>query len=221
MILLVGSHIPASEARLSEYALCLSRNLDNPLVEAIHVFVEDPVDGYHARLGKPPNAAVEGLAALLKSPKVRRVDHGRRTTYAEFFAHANANLAGRNVLVSNADVWFDDTLALLDRRDLSGVLVCLSKRDGGRVLHNADVSQDSWAFLAPIRDFPCAWPLGVPGCDNRLAAEAARAGLRVANPCRSVAAHHVDVPMKAHDEARRLWGEYLPVEPRDISALEK
>src|SRR5207248_1670053 len=132
---------------------------------------------------------------VFANPKVRTVAHGRRVTFRDLFAHANAHFTNRRVIVANADVYFDDTLALLDRFDLAGHFLCLSRWDAGAdgTSHHFDRadSQDAWIFEAPLREFECDFHLGLPGCDNRLAYEAGRAGLLVLNPSRSVRAHHL------------------------------
>jgi hypothetical protein len=218
VILLVGSYVAPDPARMVQYAECLERNLGNDVIEEIHVFVEDDPNAYARALsGAAPGTPLARLAGILAHSKVRIVGHGSRTTYGEFFAYANRYFPGRIVVVSNADIYFDSSLALLEDVDLDGVLVSLSKYDGD-TLFKPECSQDSWVFRAPIRRFPCEWPLGRLGCEERLSFEAARAGLRVVNPCLSVIARHLDVP-KAHDESTRLRGKYSRVPPSDIGVV--
>ena len=131
----------------------------------------------------------------LAAPKLWLISHGRRLTYRELFSFANRHLAGRRVAISNADIFFDESLEALANCDLCGQLLCLSRwdvqPDGSARLFEHPCSQDAWVFDAPIREFPCDFHLGVPGCDNRLAAEAQQAGLKISNPARSVRACHL------------------------------
>jgi hypothetical protein len=84
--------------------------------------------------------------------------------------------------------------------------------DGTAVYFDSAHSQDAWIFQPPIREFKCDWPLGIPGCDNRLTWEAARAGIEVLNPSRSIRAHHLHLSgVRNYTERQRLPGPVLPV----------
>lgn len=184
-VLLTGFYVDPSAARQRELLECLRRNCDNEWIDEVVVFAElaaDPV-------------ALASAHSDLASPRVRLVPLGRRALFRDFFDLANRERAGRRVIVANADIYFDHTLARLEGYPLSGRLLCLSRWDVGsdgraRFFDSPD-SQDAWIFQAPLPDFACSFPLGVPGCDNRLAWEAAHAGLEVSNPGRSVRAHHL------------------------------
>jgi hypothetical protein len=201
MILLAGYYEDADAARRAELSECLRRNLDNELLEEIHLFVEEPKGADELRATRPPLAA----------EKVRLVEHGRRVTYRDLFDYANTRLGGRRVIVANADIYFDRTLARLDGYDLAGKLLCLSRWDiqgnGSSLFFEHPASQDAWVFLSPLPEFRCDFHLGLPGCDNRLVWEAARAGLALSNPGRSVRAHHLHLSLVRHyDERKRLPG---------------
>jgi hypothetical protein len=137
-------------------------------------------------------------------------------TYRDLFAHANLHLAGERAIIANADIFFDDTLAQLHHYDLTRKLLCLSRWDiqanGDARFFDHPASQDAWIFEAPIREFPCGFHLGVPGCDNRLAWEAANAGLCVSNPSRSIKANHLHLTgVRRYRECQRLFGPTLAV----------
>jgi hypothetical protein len=201
MILLAGYYEDADAARRAELSECLRRNLDNELLEEIHLFVEEPKGADELRATQPP----------LADGKIRLIEHGRRVTYRDLFVYANTRLRGRRVIVANADIFFDRTLARLDGYDLAGRLLCLSRwdiqGDGSSRFFEHPASQDAWVFLSPLPEIRCEFHLGLPGCDNRLAWEAARAGLVLSNPGRSVRAHHLHLSLVRHyDERRRLPG---------------
>lgn len=185
MHLLVGFYQDPAPARTAEFVDCVCRNAANPWIDRLTVFLEDrvsPVD-------------VTARFPALVHPKVRLVAHGRRLTFSYLFEHANRHLAGSVVIIANADIFFDETLALLDDAPLSGDLLCLSRWDespaGAPVHFDRPDSQDAWIFEAPLPRIACDFCLGLPGCDNRLAYEAERAGLTVSNPSRSIRARHL------------------------------
>ena len=208
MILLSGFYREADASRRAEFQECLRRNIENNSLDEIHVFIEEPVE--------QSELLRENL--LLAGAKVRLIAHGRRVTYRDFFAYANSRLSGRRVIVANADIYFDHTLARLDGYELAGKLLCLSRwdvwSDGSIHLFDHPASQDAWIFQAPIREIFCDFHLGVMGCDNRLAWEAEQAGLALSNPSRSVRAYHLHSSQVRRHGGSRLTGPTQAIPPR-------
>ncbi len=213
--LIVPMYRDPDAQRFGEFLECLRRNLENPLIASVHVFLESAID-----------VASPGV----DSKKVVWVPHGRRVTYRNLFSYANAHLNDRLVAISNADIYFDDSLAQLQGRDLSGQLLCLSRwdvdGDGVSRLFEHASSQDAWMFEAPARLFACDFPLGVLGCDNRLAYEASRSGLRVSNPARTIRAHHLHLSgVRRYGSENRISGRGLSVAatfldpPADVASV--
>jgi hypothetical protein len=201
MILLTGLYEDADLSRRSELLECLKRNIENDQLDEIHLFVEEAL-GLDRLLNTYP---------LLAATKVRLIAQGRRVTYRDLFAYANRCLPERCVIIANADIFFDHTLARLGGYDLSDKLLCLSRwdvqPDGSACFFEHPASQDAWVFRAPIREFPCDFHLGVLGCDNRLAWEAEHAGLAVSNPSRSLRAYHLHLSqVRRYHERQRLAG---------------
>jgi len=195
--LIVGMYIDRDESRMVEFAEALSRNLTNPSISAVHFLIEEPRDRYTDYIASSSCAASRKLRELIKNPKLEVVPLWRRVKYEDCFSHANKRLEGRIVIVSNADIFFDDTVNLVRTLDMVGTFVCLSRTEADDVPHpNMSGSQDSWIFLSPIRPFPSNWNLGVPGCDNKIAYEASAAGMVVVNPCLSVRGNHLHASQK-------------------------
>ena len=96
MILLTGFYRDADPCRSEELLECVRRNVDNAFISEIHVFLED---------------RVEDQQSLPASPKVRLVDHGRRVTYQDLFSYASKQMPDRRVIIANADIYFDHSLA--------------------------------------------------------------------------------------------------------------
>ncbi len=204
MILLVAFYEEKDASRRAEFLECLRRNTANHWIDEVHVFVEE---------SRPPEALVASYP-VLADRKIRLIAHGRRVTYQDLFAYANRCLAGHGVIIANADIYFDHTLARLVGYDLAERLLCLSRwdvqPDGSARFFDHPASQDAWMFQAPIRAFPCNFHLGLLACDNRLAWEAGHAGLRLSNPSRSVRALHLHLSLVRHyTQHQRLAG---PVE---------
>lgn len=206
LVLLTGFYQDPNAERQRELLECLGRNVDNPWIGQVDVFVEYAADLRALRSAYP----------LLASPKVRLVAAGRRATFRDYFQHESLERTHRRVIIANADIFFDHTLARLSGYDLSGRLLCLSRwdvgKDGVPRFYDYAGSQDAWFFKAPIREFPCDFHLGVPGCDNRLAWEAGEAGLTLSNPGRSVRAFHLHLSgVRRYTQRQSLPGPTKPV----------
>ncbi|MEI6239433.1 MAG: hypothetical protein WCR51_03515 [Planctomycetia bacterium] len=127
----------------------------------------------------------------------------RRWTFADLFQLASEQCAGQPCVIANSDISFDESIAaalgLLER---PGVMLALTRWDDdtapsmeGRVdtatWRFYSQSQDAWLFRAgSLPAFRADFQLGIPRCENRLAFEAARAGVVVLDPALSIKARH-------------------------------
>lgn len=130
---------------------------------------------------------------------------GGRKSFADCFAAAAERFRGEICVVANADIAFDESLAgaaeLLARAGRP-LLVALTRWDDpagpsmeGRIDPRSwrfySQSQDSWVFRAGgLPPFEAGFTLGIPACENRLAFEAYRAGITVANPALDIRTWH-------------------------------
>lgn len=207
--LIVGWYDDPAPTRAAELCECLRRNADHPRVSAIHLFLE-----------------VSDVDTPIAHQKIQPMQLGRRLTFADALQFANTRLSGRITIIANTDIYFDETLDTLTQYDLSGHMLCLSRWDDGadgvsRLFDNAR-SQDAWVFRPPIPTIECSFPLGVPGCDNRFAAEADRAGLIVSNPSRTVRAHHLHMSgIRRYQKSDQVPGPYLALPPANLTPPER
>lgn len=204
LTLIVGQYREPVAARAAEIASALRANLENPAFDRVIVVVEDEL------CGSPPSRVDDG--------RCKHVFLGERMTYAHAFelAHAPRWWGGAFVL-ANSDIEFDHTIELA-RHVPRGALWCVSRTDPrtGKIAWNPAKTQDAWIFRVPLPRFPAGFKLGVPGCDNRIAYEAKRAGLALSNPARRIVALH------RHESAIRrvnsVYGgpsEGVPLDPPD------
>jgi hypothetical protein len=206
MILLTGFYNDPSPRRTGEFIECVRRNSGNAHIEQVTVFLEDPTSPTEVQARYP----------VLKHPKVYLIPNGRRLTFKELFEYANRHLPGIGVIIANGDIYFDETLSLLEDESLSSRILCLSRWEempDGTLRHfDAPDSQDAWIFEPPLPVFNSDFFFGKPGCENRLAYEAERAGLIVSNPSRSVRARHLhNSGIRRYSERERLNGPTRPV----------
>lgn len=178
MNLYVERYLSTNATRQQEMDGCLRRNLEHPLITKVHLFGEEvALNGWrHDKLVLHP------------------VD--TRTTFDMLFAEASRDVC----IIANADIYFDMTLQKVQSVDLKDTVYCLTRWDlttyGTLRFYNVACSQDAWIFLAPFQP-DVGFPLGIPGCDNRLAHEIQQAGRKPLNPSLSIRACHVHLS-KSH-----------------------
>jgi hypothetical protein len=83
--------------------------------------------------------------------------------------------------------------------------------------HNTWDSQDTWIFKNSIKSGNYDIPLGIPGCDNRIAYELKEAGYEVINPSKTVKTYHYHLSnYRSYREIDRLEGEFYCITPSGI-----
>jgi len=166
MINLFVSHYQCgNRQRQRELNFCLRENEKNPIIDAIKLFAERP-------------------------------------TYTNFFEQTELFPNDINIL-ANADIYFNETLEhikeigirdcyALTRWELDGKTPVLFEEKHVRNKQaKAKHSQDVWIFKGAITSIYGRFPLGIPGCDNRIAYEIIRRGYRLTNPSLTVQAIHL------------------------------
>ena len=177
MILYTTGHYDAK--RMGELHFCLRKNAEVKDIKQIHLFIDcDPK--YYADL-------------CLQLPKltIYLLDH--RPTYADLISASER--VQDLVLITNGDVYLDDTVSLLNDLDWKDKFMALSRweiKGGIEVIKDEPHgTQDCWAFLPPLRMLSCSFPFGAPGCDNRIVAMAEEAKYLVFNSYLDVRLRHV------------------------------
>jgi hypothetical protein len=139
------------------------------------------------------------FSVLNGSSKIKQYISGRRLTFQDAFRVANSYYAGRNVIIANSDIVFDETLSRIGGCNLSNSVIALTKWslavDRSISLNLRLDSQDAWIFKAPIKPSVVEksdFPMGAPKCDNRLARLFYEASYRVLNPALTSRAIEVD-----------------------------
>lgn len=186
-VLITSLYNETQSQRVQEYLTCMEKNLSNQHIAHIHVIYQ-----------YVPGEKSEILDYLV-SKNISLDFVSVRPTYGYIFDLINKLYAGKKVIVSNADIYFNETLALLDNYDLTNTFLALSRwqvnADGSLTPYFTTpimYSQDTWIFKAPIQKFANdAIELGTCGCDSRIAYQAFLSGMKVLNPCGSIQCCHV------------------------------
>lgn len=184
--LIVQYYKCGKEDRQQEIDTCLSSNLSNEFISSVHVLTEQLTD-----FSKFPHCK-----------KIKQTVIGERLTFETAFQYANQHADHQVWILSNADIYFDESLRLLIDAKLDEAIFALTRydiqKDGSSTIVDpafSHGSQDAWIFKTPIRlnRLSAKFFLGIPGCDNRIAYEFINAGYKVINPSKIIFAYHLDL----------------------------
>ncbi len=184
--------------RLDELVLCLQKNSSNPLISEIVVLDE----------GFPKQELLQGDKMI-----VRPISN--RPNFSDFYDHLDPN--GLN-LISNNDIWFDESLKKIRSLALNPYdLICLTRREPDGALYKSEKgdAQDSWLFLGkpePLKN--CDFSMGIPGCENRLSFLFFMKRYRALNPSKVIRVWHEHRSgSRSYQSADRIQGPYLFSKP--------
>ncbi len=202
--LFINFYIDQRNDRQQELLFCLQDNIGNGLIDNIFI------------LGDPSNIPYGTIG------KIRIIPFTARPTYSDFFEVINNNSLVLDInIISNSDIFFDETLKLLSNIK-ENECYALSRwnmnPNGSITLFERRDSQDVWVFRGHVPDsIPGNFSLGKPGCDNRIAHEIQSANYRIYNPClsiRTIHFHNTEVRnFDWNNEAEKVQPPYLLLDP--------
>jgi len=167
------------EKRRSEYRKCFELNSACKFIDEIRVLSEG------------------GEEALPQSKKIHVRQVSQRPTYQRYFDWITELAADSDItIIANSDIFFDPQLAFFRHWKMpQNTVFALSRWDyeTGKLprLFDRNDSQDAWIFRGRPTGVSGSFPIGMPRCDNRIAAEFERAGYKVLNPSFSLRCFHV------------------------------
>ena len=121
---------------------------------------------------------------------------GKRLTFKDTFEYANKHFSeGDTVFIANSDIYFDETINLLNLDDKTCVALTRYnvQKDGTSTFEPAGLtSQDVWGFRVPIKIPPKSdFFFGILGCDNYIVTLLKEEGYNVINPSKTIRTHHM------------------------------
>ena len=203
---MIEYHVPKNEDRHEEYLTCLRENLKNPHIEKIHIFLEysqkrPPIEDSKIVYPQIEKVSMEEHRVRDSSKSYLKVSDKSRVTFASLFKYARESLSGKDCIIANSDIFFDETLEVINEADLGNTMICLSRWDikealGGQAvkLYNRPDSQDSWTFTSPVSkkiEEKSNFFLGRKGCDNALAWILHEDGMKLTNPAHQIITKHL------------------------------
>jgi len=210
LILYTQTYHARTPERQAELDHCLRRNLQHPAVDRV-VVIREP--------DAPP------LPGPARMP-VQEIEEAERLTYARWMRLLQQERDAIGILI-NADIalgeGFEQMQQVLNTPESVMALSRYNPQGAGqpaKLNRFPHWTQDTWALRsdAPISDslrYASSFPIGFPGCDNRIAYVLWSHGLAVKNPCYFVTTeHHQAEEARAYDKnVDRLYGGVSYVHP--------
>jgi hypothetical protein len=206
------------EKRQNEINKCLIINNDNKFINEIHLLVEEIYD----------------LSFLNNTSKIKQILIKKRLTYQDVFEYYNNNLSNQICILSNADIYFDESLNMLkyvnfnfktilcmtryeDNEDNQLKLLSGLEYDISKNLTIPDLkryrpsiwSQDCWIWKDHnIKIKNSNFNLGIVGCDNHIAYLFYLNNYSIINPSKLISINHLDRIRNRITEYGILKGDY-------------
>ena len=213
MKLLIEYFKSNNDQRDIEYKTCINENIKCSLIDKIYVFISD-----------------ESILDITDS-KIEVVKIDKRPSFKFLFEFCNQNLLNETCVISNTDVFFDETLDNINIIDMSNNFLALTRWDlfvnNGQWsmgfydniwrgdITTGQLSQDSWIFKSPIKvNDDSDFLMGKPGCDNRIVQIYHDLGYNVKNPSKQIITKHLHLSNhRTYNQTDVIMGPYLLVTP--------
>lgn len=206
--------------RLEEYITCLKKNLEHPLIDHIYVWYDKSIRPLKNKISKKSKSirnikkklnknTVSSNTELLNflskyTSRITIAYKNGRATFGDMFRIACEQFPGRKIILSNADIYFNETLFALESYDLTNKILALTRWNvlddnslllqdfPGKGAHNP-FSQDTWIFKSPlfVANADTIF-LGTASCDcgfNFIAKQTKH--ITVINPCLTIQCCHL------------------------------
>ena len=185
------NHVDKNCLRYQEIHDCLKYNLENKNIKSIVFFYE--VTSYEEINFEDYNHPKIKIIPVITSKK-------RDINFNQLVKYANEHLLNEVCIISNNDIYFDDTISRIFELDFYkyNYFISLTRKNHGKYLDNNNkiwkphsASQDSWVFTSPIKLMENNINLGWIQCDNIISASYDSLGYQVINPHYSINAWHL------------------------------
>ena len=201
--------------RQKEINTCLQKNVDNELIENIYLL----------------NDKTYNLDFLTNNSKIKQfeiIENGK-LLFKDAIEFINSYCYKDNVILSNSDIYFDNTLELLKNEDFNNKMFCLLRYnvliDGTKDIFRhfgepRSDSQDCWIFKSPLRinTNDLNFSFGTLGCDNMFASILHDHGYELYNPSYDIITYHLhNIEERNYTIDDRIHGNYCLIKPHHLN----
>lgn len=212
MILVTTYYKSVNQNRNNEINKCLYKNVNNKFIEKIYLLNNEIFD---------MNFDIHNKIVQIVISK----DDSYRLKYKDAINFINENLKNKICILSNSDIYFDNTISKINNNIINDRFFALLRYDedldGNKhifKLHDnpRNDSQDSWIFRSPLNinldklDFS----FGILGCDSIFASLVTDTGIKISNPCYDIITTHLhNTNFRTYNCDDRIHGKYCLLPP--------
>ncbi|MCK9557031.1 MAG: hypothetical protein M0R50_03190 [Candidatus Cloacimonetes bacterium] len=211
----------ANQERQEEIDYCINKNIENPFIDRVVILGQSSEEKRKGISSSEILRYISKFRVKIKGYKViwENVDCTgymyNRPTYELFFKMADKYCTSPAdiSIISNSDIYFDETIGLIKDLDLSNTCIALTRHEvyeenlSAMEIGGAH-SQDTWIVQGkPLILESSDWPMGIWQCDSKIAYELENAGYRLINPCYSIISHHLHHNSDVGDRGNPLPGK--------------
>jgi hypothetical protein len=204
--------------RQNEIDLCLIKNNNNKYINEIHLLVEELYD-----------------LSFIDTTKIKQIVINKRLSYQDAFEYYNINLSNQICILSNADIYYDDSLNILKYVNFNfKTVLCLTRYEdnlenelkllcgmeydytknkiikGIKQFKPSIWTQDCWIWKDnQINIKNCDFYLGIPGCDNHIVYLFTNNNFNIYNPSKLICSNHIDILRNKNTEYGIEKGNYI------------
>lgn len=235
MNLILQYYEPIIISRQEEINYVLKKNINNNFIKKIYLLNEKIYDL------KSKN---------IVSDKITQINIGERLSFQTAFEFANKYCKNTICILSLADIYYDDSLSLLNSINFDNVVMCMLKheiiKDNKLIISTKknkklkktvidNTAQDCWIFKPILKKlFPndnIKSPYldknhkmgGQWGCDGKIAYILHSVGIKIYNPAYSINCIHYhfnDIKRKSKGQLKKIEGPYLSITPTKIDNMD-
>lgn len=218
MILVTTYYISNSLDRNEEIDKCLKLNFENKNIEKI-ILLNNQM--YHFSFINEYKKKIEQY--------IISTDENYILKYNDAINFINKNLKNKICILANSDIYFDNTISLVNNKIIHNKFFALlrydEKNDGTKEIFTRfdeprDDSQDAWIFKSPLNiDLnKLNFSFRTLGCDSLLAKYIYDTGLLISNPALDIIATHVHkTEFRTYNCDDRIHGVYCCLKPCHIN----
>jgi hypothetical protein len=221
MNLITTYYQTCNDERNNEINKCLKYNYLNKYISHIYLL----------------NNQIYELDFIENNSKIKQIiisnDLNYKLKYNDAIDFINTNLNNKVCILSNSDIYFDNTLSKLNYKYFNNNLFALLRYDedvyGNKKIftrHNIprDDSQDCWIFKSPLNVElnKINFSFGTLGCDNIFANIINDSGIKISNPSLDIITTHLhNTEYRTYNIDNRIYGKYCMLKPCHLNEYPK
>ena len=212
MILITTYYRTLNENRNNEIDKCLKKNFENNNIKKIYllnnkIYDIDFIENYQSKI----------IQIIIST------DINYKLKYNDAVLFINKYLTNEICILSNSDIYFNETLSLINNENIINNFFALLRYDEDEngnlfIFKRYDIprddSQDCWIFKSPLDvDLDrLNFSLGTLGCDSVFAYIVHDSGLKVSNPSLDIISIHVhNTDFRTYSYVNRIHGKYCMI----------